>query len=569
VAADSTGEVTVTEQGVHPSSHAKEPVLRFVTHAWSRRVIQPLLIALLTTSLFAGVVIILGLITSEKAWLLMPILGFIVALEGVYTVLWLAHPNQRITDNTAYHAAEVVVIILLTRFYTWLLNGQFPDWQLYETYLRNPFLLFSDQLFWLGLLLILALWARTLSLSMAFARLAIDEGEAHYYLTPKNQRLDDQRPFLLNRIGIVHSFFRQWVYGGIVLGFVATASTFDLPTLPSSESIFAIARLGMPAEMLIALLIYFIAGLLLLSQGRLAAANARWLRDGVAKSKRVERAWHRFSTRLIIFIAFIAALLPIGSTNAIGRILEAMIGTLTALVSLLFLLISGLLSLIIPQVEPAEQLPQTPMPELFPTPAFTPASAPPPNDTAELVFSSAFWALAIVLGIVAISFFLRERGVRINTTQFKQVWSQLAMWLKQMWAGVSKQAAELRQVIQERWQVARKEDEEDGGKRPFRFIRVNALPPREQIRYFYLSTVRRASEKGIERKQSETPLEFAHDLKEELPDAEMDVEALTDAFLKARYSPQPIEKEDVNPVKRRWKQLRANIRRHRKTDSFE
>ena len=68
---------------------------------------------------------------------------------------------------------------------------------------------------------------------------------------------------------------------------------------------------------------------------------------------------------------------------------------------------------------------------------------------------------------------------------------------------------------------------------PWRFIRLNALSAREQIRYFYLSTVRRAGERGVPRDRSETPSEFAADLKENWPEAEVDIEALTDAFLHA------------------------------------
>jgi hypothetical protein len=56
-------------------------------------------------------------------------------------------------------------------------------------------------------------------------------------------------------------------------------------------------------------------------------------------------------------------------------------------------------------------------------------------------------------------------------------------------------------------------------------------------------------------------LEFAQDLKENWPDAAVDVETLTDAFLQARYSPQPIESEQVHPIKEHWKRLRARLRR--------
>ncbi|KAA3657245.1 MAG: DUF4129 domain-containing protein, partial [Chloroflexi bacterium] len=100
------------------------------------------------------------------------------------------------------------------------------------------------------------------------------------------------------------------------------------------------------------------------------------------------------------------------------------------------------------------------------------------------------------------------------------------------------------------------------------FIRINAWPPREQIRYFYLSIVRRAKEKGIPRDKNETPLEYSQGLKEEFPETERDVDKLTSAFLKAQYSPKIINKEEINPIKKRWKHIRSTLRRrqNRKND---
>jgi hypothetical protein len=94
-------------------------------------------------------------------------------------------------------------------------------------------------------------------------------------------------------------------------------------------------------------------------------------------------------------------------------------------------------------------------------------------------------------------------------------------------------------------------------------LRLNSLSPRERIWYFYLSTVKRAAEKGVVRGKAETPLEFSADLKAEWPEAEEDLDALTDAFLAARYSRREPGEEDVNPVKKRWRQVKSSLRRRR------
>ncbi|MFZ1400928.1 MAG: DUF4129 domain-containing protein, partial [Candidatus Promineifilaceae bacterium] len=188
-----------------------------------------------------------------------------------------------------------------------------------------------------------------------------------------------------------------------------------------------------------------------------------------------------------------------------------------------------------------------------------PSAIPPSAIDTGLITSSLFWAVAIVMSVMAISFFLRERGVKVNTAVLQTFWQRFRHWLRLAWREAGSQVQDWQQAVRTRLQRQPKESEEN--KPPWRFIRLNALSPREQIRYFYLSTVKRASDKGVPRQQAETPLEFAEDLKQQWPDAEEDVDALTDAFLAARYGRSPIDAEDVNPVKKRWRQVKSSLRR--------
>jgi hypothetical protein len=86
------------------------------------------------------------------------------------------------------------------------------------------------------------------------------------------------------------------------------------------------------------------------------------------------------------------------------------------------------------------------------------------------------------------------------------------------------------------------------------------LPAREQIRYFYLSTVRRAAQAGQARNPNQTPLEYRRSLDLQFPDLEPDLSGLTDAFLEARYSAKPLQAEDAQVAKTFWQRLRAALR---------
>lgn len=540
-----------------------DPRLAFITNKWSRTVIQPLLISLMITALVSAVLSLTQIITREAIWLPFSLFILFTTLEGCYTTLWLQQPERRLLNHTAYRTAELLLLTLLLRLFTWLVVGNWPALADLPDILRLPQLIFLEGHFLFAGVLTLFAWERAISLGATFSNLAIDQAEVYYYTQPSKGRDASDKPVRTNRRAIVLTFFRQWIGGAFILAFVTAMSNFDVVDVYKGSSL-ALARQGLPTELLLFLLVYFLAGLTLLSQAQLAAMNARWLINGVTRTGHVEKSWHRYTLVLLGSIALLAAFLPIGSTFAISSILNGLLQGILAVGSFLLSLLSTLMALFFslfsgePTPETAEPLLQPTLPPI-PTPTAVPSAQPPAIIDAGLITSSLFWAVAIVMSVVAISFFLRERGVTVKTAVLKTLWQRFREWLRLAWREAGNQVQDWQQAVRTRLQRNPQENEAD--QPPWRFIRLNALSPREQIRYFYLSTVKRASDKGVARQQAETPLEFAQDLKEQWPDAEEDVDALTDAFLEARYGRSPIEAEDVNPVKKRWRQVKSSLRR--------
>jgi hypothetical protein len=83
------------------------------------------------------------------------------------------------------------------------------------------------------------------------------------------------------------------------------------------------------------------------------------------------------------------------------------------------------------------------------------------------------------------------------------------------------------------------------------------------VRYFYLSTVRRAAKAGQPREPAQTPYEYEADLGRRFTDLEPDLSGLTEAFIEARYGHQPVESEDAEAVKPLWQRIKAVLRRAR------
>ena len=542
-----------------------DPRLAFITNKWSRTIVQPLLISVLITTLFSAVLVLAEIIT-KSTWMPYSLFLFFVTLEGCYTTIWLQQPERRLLNHTSYRTAELLLVVLLLRAYAWTVSGSWPHLADIPEILRLPQTVFLDVPFIFISIMSLLAWDRALRLGAAFTDLSIDQAEVFYYSQSPGQRLSSDKPVRTNRGEIVFAFFRHWIGGAFVLAVITAMSNFDVVEIYQGSTL-GLARLGLRSELLVFLLLYFLAGFALLSQAQLAAMNARWLINGATRTGQVERSWHRYTIWLLGGIALVAAFLPIGSTFAFSSILQAVIWGITTAGTFIISLLSALLALLASlfsggsTAEITEPLLQpTLIPTLTPSPTPIPSALPPPVVDTGLIVSSLFWAVAIVMSITAVSFFLRERGVRLNTAVLPSIWQRLRQWLQTAWRGAGHQMRDWQQAVQTRLQREPQEKPENQ-QPPWRFFRINALSPREQIRYFYLSTVKRAADKGVPREQAETPLEFAQDLKEHWPEAEEDVDVLTDAFLEARYGRSPIEKEDVSPVKKRWQQVKSNLRR--------
>jgi hypothetical protein len=68
----------------------------------------------------------------------------------------------------------------------------------------------------------------------------------------------------------------------------------------------------------------------------------------------------------------------------------------------------------------------------------------------------------------------------------------------------------------------------------------NLLPARQRVQLIYLSLVRWNSHHGINRKNNQTPNEYAHILIDKIPELTRDIYSLTTLFTEARYTRHPI-----------------------------
>ncbi|MFO7538099.1 MAG: hypothetical protein R6X32_08555, partial [Chloroflexota bacterium] len=325
-----------------PDKTADSPpdITPFLTSPWTRYLTQPIFIAGLITCLATSVLAIIGSMSDPIPWRALILLSFIVALESIYTTFWLHDPDRRLLSNVAYRAAELVVIVLLTRLFTWAAAGNWPTADRLRDIQQSPIELF-DPYFIIALLLMIFVWQQAALVAQIFDQLAISEAEASFHALPFSARkaLAEDRPARLFRAGLVREFFQRWIWGGVALAIFTALGTLDLAAVREG-SFSNLVSLGLRPELLAALIAYFIVGFWLLSQARLAMLNARWLAEDIIKEEELASVWRRRSLVVLLGVALLAAFVPIGSTMPIGRILDLIVYGVVYVAGLIFYLIT-------------------------------------------------------------------------------------------------------------------------------------------------------------------------------------------------------------------------------------
>ncbi len=525
------------------------------SNRFSRFAVQPLLISLMVSALAGAFLSILNSASSRLPWLWISLPVLIFAIEGVYTTIWITRPDQRLLNKSLYRAAEVLLIVVSLRIYTWWLTSSWPDLTDLENYLRTPSDIFADPFFFGSAAILFMAWGWGLVLSEAFQHLALNTAEMRYYNMPVKDRPAIERPSTPFRSLAFEQYGRHFLMGAVLITAFAALSTIAIDEL-TSNNWRSIRRLPFPPGMLAGLLAYFGAGFALLSQARLAVMNSRWLYGGSDKTIVVEQSWVRQTGWLLGLVGTVAAFLPLGSTTLIGRLLEGIVRLFFIIAAFIASLFAALFALLFPASRDNEGLPL----EEFEAPEVLPPDIPVdtlPSEPGFPIIGTLFWIIAIVVTILAIGFFLNDRGIKIPMPSWRTIWGALTRWWNSLWRIVVNQAVDLRDALVTR--LVRDEVETDQNQ-PWRFIRLNSLNSRQKLRYFYLSTVQRAERGELARDDSETPLEYADELKEHLPQVAREIDAVTAGFLQARYDDKDVTTADVEQIEPLWKSLRAAIK---------
>ena len=518
---------------------------------WLDSLLRPLLIVTMAVCID---VVALAFVREYVTWLSASVrwailaMGIVVALVGCLTTTWLAHPGQRLRRNDGFRVAEVVLLLLASRLIVWLAQGSFPS---LDAMLNRADEVFFDGYFVVTALILLITWLVATDFTDDLIRLALQPDELHLAQMTTRFR-DTTRPAQSDRAALLRIFLGRWVAWGVVIIFLAAGLRMGV----ARAQFWTLAHQDIDLTVVTAIIIYFLVGLLLLSQGRLAALRARWTIDRIPNNASILQNWPLYTTIVLVVLGVVAALLPLGDTLLISVVLSTLLNAVFSLFLFIFQLISLLFMLLLSLLPFSDQT-------AAPPPTSVPPAAPPPP--MESLFEIPAWTggvlfwTTITLVLVAAAFFYfsdRKGGF---------------VWLRRLAAMVRARWQMLMAGLH-RWRPVRTlrsghsiESVAGPDGRPFWqrwLLRWRDLNPQQQVRYLYFQLLAYAEERAAPRQESETPQRFAPRLSQALdapaPEEEA-IQTITGAFEAVRYADQTIDKEQVSQLQRLWEQLRTTL----------
>ena len=529
----------------------------FQDTGWRTGLFRALLIVAVASSVLSAPLAILRMVAPWPFAYVLP-LAALAATLGLFNTVRLGRPNWRKNRTSLFRLGEICLLIIAVRIVTWAVSG-WPAAAQLAAWLRHP-AAFADGEFIVVSILVLIPWNLAISMTGDFLDLAIQPDEVA--AREMHDWGDSRRQWLVfrpvARSEIVGRFAQRWVWAGTALVIMAALSRVVMTTDSRGLVRVGLSSLGLPGDVLAGLLVYFLAGLVLVSDARLALLRGHWYNEQLDTAASVTRQWRLIGVIVVGGVALLALARPYGSTNWLAIALEWVIALvmrglliLLALLQLLAQLVDYLLQLLFGREAPS----QAHAPVAPPLPSI-PTQAEMTRRLPDWLTGGAVWVVVLLAAGYLLYTYLHANG-KLSFAGF----GQAAWWIKlRFWWGARR--AQLTRLVQEsaerRARRARTRMARPGGAHP---RRLADLLPREQVRRLYLLALEQAAQAGLLRPPAKTPLEFVRDLEAAWPDAQPDLQALTEAFVAARYAARDIAPGEVQQVQGVWQRIMAHLRR--------
>ena len=321
-------------------------------------------------------------------------------------------------------------------------------------------------------------------------------------------------------------------------------------------------------------LLYFLLGLLLLSQLRFTSLTTGWRLQDIPVADGVGKAWLRCGLIFLALVVLLAALLP--SRDAMGLFdtaimgLKALIDLVRRLMEVLIVAIAlplaWLLSLFGRNEGGAPPLPS--LPAAPPVPPAPPSRALLPW---EIIRAVTFWLTFVGVAIYLLRSYLEDHPEVLNVFKSWALARRLVEALSAFWALLARwPRRRLRRL-----KLAAPPAPDAVANRRSRNARrgwgvfSRARTARGRVIQAYLGLLQQAAAAGLQRRRQQTPYEYAPQLRQARPEATDDITGLTELFMRARYSHGQIDTEQADRAAAHGERAGRALRRRTPDDSAD
>ena len=528
--------------------------------SWRENLMFPLVVAAMMGCIFHALVQVLEIfIPGSRQFDYLTWLAILAALLAIYSYRSIRVKKLRGSDATKWRIAQVVLLYVLLRvgnFASAIAAGEAASFSLISITLEFVATFIS----------IMLVWGVATKTAMEFERL---------YQPPEDdfEYVKTERIYVSPYTNLTRQFFGGGVLVVLLAGIVQAGLAEALVSTGTPEAVVEYVLNGRNSVtgVVPGVLLYFLLGLLLMSQIQFATVRRLWEAKDIEIPSALGNVWVRYSLIFLGLGIFITLLLPTNYAFSlyevvnfalvyVGRIVGYIAALVLSLISLPFLFLAWLFSLLFGEDEAG-----TPpsMPDIaLPTP---PPVLPDPEIVTEtsswwlLAQSIAFWLVTVAVIVYVIRTYLRDNPeIMAAIRSFRVV-----EMLRNMWLALKQQFGGATQAVRQRVSVEAIR-EWMNQVRPTQILSrpiSGRQSPRERIRQYYLDLLDTARGRGFNRQKTQTPYEYKSILDPNFPQVQPEIEAVTEAFMEARYSAHDMTDEQVQQVNQQADTVKSELRR--------
>jgi hypothetical protein len=505
---------------------------------WLENLFRPALLAGMITCLSIAIVNLIKAFNPSWHGTYFLIGMILVTIEAIYSYLILRKQGRIRDRNFNYRLVEWGTMMLLLKALTYVNAPWGATVADIQSWAAKPINIFTME-FCIICVLSFLIWSATTNTMKAFDALF-------------NQiiiKLKDFDPY--------SNLTNRFYYGGGLLIFISGASQWI-----SRSGLGVLTDINRPSisGVFFNVLIYFVLGLILLSQTQLNILFTGWKLQKVDVSVDVIKRWAVYGITILVIVGVVVFFLPtsytLGFLSSVKFMLQYGIKVFIFLAQLIWTAIlfplKWLLSLFpLDDVAFRKDFDDSPM--------FSGGYEIGAPDS-DVAYSFIFWLVLLAIVVYLLRTYLKDHPEFVKWLKnFRLHYS----WLIKLWQWLKGSVHAVIELIPLPAIFHTDESDKITGSKRRRF-RLGKMSTRQRIIYYYMSTLKNAEKSGFKRQYSQTPAEFALQIGKVLPDMNAEIGQLTESFVHARYSRHNLESKEAFLIKKIWKYVRSELRRSKK-----